>query len=126
MADIQTHLPKFFDGQTVGAQTIDLIIPYNCGTQRMGTIELTVYIADTVSGNFGIGRIVVPFLRGGGASVNLGTPVPVIPLQTPGTLAGASITGVVSNNTTIIGRFTGVAGRTIMIGAKVQIETIQR
>lgn len=103
-----------FSGQTVGAQTIDVSsfeIPQNI----VGETMVKVKIVDTVSGAFGIGWFVVAWRRytNGPAIV---TTTALIPLQTPGALAGASVSQAVVGNA-IVGRFTGVTGRTISVYA---------
>lgn len=103
-----------FSGQTVGAQTID-VSSFEIPSNIVGETDVFVKIVDTVSGAFGIGRFVVAWRRyTNGPSIVATTAL--IALQTPGTLSGASVSqAVVGNN--IVGRFTGVAGRTINIYA---------
>lgn len=112
-----------FSGTTVGAQTIDVAtfpIPQNI----FGKTKIEVFVVDTVSGAFGIAEIIVSWRRFTNG-VAIGSTHAIIPLQTPGTLSGASLPpmAIVGNN--IVARFTGVAGRTITVYSKFETKIVK-
>lgn len=108
--------PRYFTAQAVGAVTID-VATFNIPQNIFGKTRIEVFLVDVVSGNFGIADVTVSWRRFTAAPA-IGTVHAVIPLQTPGTLAGAVLPALVVVNNTIVSRFTGVAGRTITVYVK--------
>lgn len=82
-----------------------------------GKTRIEVFIVDAASGAFGIAEIVVSWRRFT-SNPAIGTVHPIIALQTPTTLSGASLPALVIVNNTIVSRFTGAANRTINVYVK--------
>lgn len=113
-----TDLPAVnFKGTTVGAVTIDLAT-FPIPTNIFGETYIKVRHVNTAPPfDNGMAHIVVPWWRIGGAPF-IGTPVAVIPLQTPGTLSGITLPALAIVGNTIISRYTGKAGLTIDVVAQ--------
>lgn len=111
--------PKYVNAVcTSGASPVTIdVATFPVPDNILGKTWIEVYIVDTVSGNFGIAEVCVSWRKFTGAPA-IGTVHPIIPLQTPGTLAGATLPALVVSGNNIISRFTGVANRTINVYVK--------
>lgn len=108
--------PTYANAVSTGSAAIDVAtfpVPQNI----LGKTWIEVYVVDVASGAFGIAEVCVSWRRFTAAPA-IGTVHQIIPLQTPGTLAGAALPALVMVGNTIVSRFTGVAGRTINVYVK--------
>lgn len=97
---------------------------YNIETNKIGSVTCDVTIIDLGNGATGTGKFVCGFHRyGGAASTVIDSTDALIPLKTPGVLAGSSVSFSQSSNTITVS-FTGVAGRNIRVICLFQLTTI--
>lgn len=116
MGGFRVLKPKAFEGQTVGAQTID-IATFQIPTNIFGKTKIEVFIVNPANGDFGIGEFVVSWRRFTNGTAQ-GSIHPTIALQTPNTLSGITLPPLVYGPDTITSRFTGKVGITVSVFVK--------
>lgn len=120
---INNHDAKETDQSSVNGATV-VTGTYNVGTNKIGRAEIEAWIYDEgAPANIGYGRFVICFHRYGGNAVIDSTDA-VIPLKTPGTLAGSSV-GASASGMTIKTTFTGPVGKTVRVIGAFRLLTIQ-